>query len=329
MRACLLLCYAAYAVADPAVPCTTEPSKSSAWCDPAQDLDTRVDALVKALTDDEKSGLFLNGAQAVPRLGIPKYNWWSEALHGVARDGVATSFPQIIGVASSFNNSLFEALGVLTGTEARGKNNGRGFGDGAMYHGLTMWAPNINIFRDPRWGRGQETPGEDPTFNAAWAQYYVGGMQGDEQKNGYLRASACLKHYAAYSEEQGRNSFPAVVNAQDMTDTYLPAFQAGVQKGKASGLMCSYNAETYGNGIYGPGTADQHGAIPSCANKGLLNDLVRDKWGFNGYITSGKFTGSGGSLICLTCSTHLICVRSSPRWNGLHRVAPLLQTAAP
>eukprot|EP00937_MAST-01D_sp_MAST-1D-sp2_P000610 g610.t1 len=282
------LCAAGALAADPtpAATCTTEPAKSSAWCDHTKDVDTRVKALVAALTDDEKSGLFVNGAAAVPRLNIPKYNWWSEALHGVARDGVGTSFPQIIGVSSSFNTTLFHELGVLTGTEARGKNNGVGFGDGQMYHGLTMWAPNINIFRDPRWGRGQETPGEDPGLNAQWAEQYVSGIQGDEQSNGYLRASACLKHYAAYSEEQGRNSFPAVVNAQDMQDTYLPAFEAGVKKGHASGLMCSYNAETYGSGVFGPGPESQHGAIPSCANKGLLNDLVRDQWGFNGYITS-------------------------------------------
>jgi len=273
-------------LADPATPCKTAPSNTSVWCDPSAAVETRINALVKALTDDEKSGLFVNGAQGVSRLGIPPYNWWSEALHGVARDGVATSFPQIIGVSSSFNNSLFNALGVLTGTEARGKNNGKGFGNGHIYQGLTMWAPNINIFRDPRWGRGHETPGEDPTLNSAYAENYVSGMQGDESSAKYLRVSACLKHYAAYSEEQGRNSFPAVVQAQDMLDTYLPAFETGVKKGKASGLMCSYNAETYGSGVFGPGTEQQHGAIPSCANKGLLNDLVRSQWGFDGYITS-------------------------------------------
>ena len=323
-----LLSSAAAEAMTPSVVCAKS-GASAAWCDHTKPTAERVGALIAELTNAEKSVLFVNGAGAVPRLDIPKYGWWSEALHGTARDGLATSFPQIIGVASSYNHSLFQALGEVTGTEARGKNNGKASwpGDGGMYHGLTMWAPNVNIFRDPRWGRGQETPGEDPTLNGAYAEQFIGGMQGDESATGYLRTSACLKHYAAYSEEQGRNSFPAVVTPQDMVDTvlrhrrltccarasafhpccfahplarlslslslppslplqYLPAFQQGIQKGKASGLMCSYNAETYGSGIYGPGTDEQHGAIPSCANKGLLNDLLRDKWGFKGYITS-------------------------------------------
>ena len=262
--------------------CTTNPN--TIWCDHTQPIDTRVNALIAALQPKEKAVLLVNAAGAVPRLSLPAYNWWSEALHGVARDtGIATSFPQIIGVASSYNTSLFKSLGTLTGTEARGKNNHL---DGQIYHGLTMWAPNINIFRDPRWGRGQETPGEDPTLNGMYAENYIQGMQGDESQNNYLLTSACLKHYAAYSEETGRESFAAQVQAQDMLDTYLPAFENGIKKGKASGLMCSYNAETYGSGIYGNGTLEQHGAIPSCANQGLLNDLIRNEWGFDGYITS-------------------------------------------
>lgn len=139
------------------------------------------------------------------------------------------------------------------------------------------------IFRDPRWGRGQETPGEDPTINGEYAKEFVSGMQGNES-SGYLKVSACLKHYAAYSEETGRESFAAVVTATDMEDTYLPAFHQGVTEGGASGLMCSYNAETYGYGVEGNGT--QSGAVPSCANKYLMNDLARQTWGFNGYITS-------------------------------------------
>ena len=229
---------------------------------------------------------FVNGASAIPRIDFPKYNWWSEALHGLARDGVATSFPQICGVASSLNKTLFNMIGDVTGTEARGRNNyafeTSAPGQGATYHGLTMWAPNINIFRDPRWGRGEETPGEDPTINAEYVKAFVPGIQGTDER--YTKAGACLKHYAAYSEETGRNSFPAVVTSQDMEDTYLPAFESGVEDAKAVGIMCSYNAETYGEGIFGPGT--QGGAIPSCANKGILNDLARGKWGFDGYITS-------------------------------------------
>ena len=153
----------------------------------------------------------------------------------MARDGVATSFPQICGVASSLNKTLFQMVGEVTSTEARGKNNDRS--RGGQYQGLTMWAPNVNIFRDPRWGRGQETPGEDPTINGEYAKAFVTGLQGNDPK--FLKTAACLKHYAAYSEEQGRNSFPAVVTAQDMEDTYLPAFEVGVEQGKAASMMCS------------------------------------------------------------------------------------------
>merc|ERR1712195_13494 len=254
--------------------------KSYSWCDHTKGMEERVDSLVANLTNDEKSVLFVNGAGAVPRIGWPAYQWWSEALHGVARDGVATSFPQICGVAASYNRSQWHKIGDATSTEGRGKNQEY---SGQMYHGLTFWAPNVNIFRDPRWGRGEETPGEDPTMNGEYAEQFVTGMQGGADSK-YLKVSSCLKHYAAYNEEAGRNSFAAMVTSQDMEDTFLPAFQAGVEKGNASSIMCSYNAESYGEGIYGTGT--QGGAIPSCANKGILNDLARDKWGFNGYITS-------------------------------------------
>eukprot|EP00051_Salpingoeca_urceolata_P017464 m.237925 g.237925 ORF g.237925 m.237925 type:complete len:786 (-) comp18961_c1_seq6:65-2422(-) len=264
-------CVAVTKAAGPA--CLLPIANNSAWCDSTKPLADRVAALIKALQPDEKAGLFTNSNNGVPRLGWPKYNWWSEALHGVARDGMATSWPQVIGVGASYNKSLFWQLGDLTSTEARGKSGGQG---------KTYWAPNINIFRDPRWGRGQETPGEDPVLTSAYAEQFVTAMQGPDPE--HLKVSACLKHYAAYSQETDRNSFPAVVEAQDMTDTYLPAFQAGVEKAKASGIMCSYNAETYGNGIYGKGT--QGGAIPSCANQYLMNDLARKQWSFDGYITS-------------------------------------------
>ena len=261
--------------------------KAAKWCDMSSSFADRAAALVANLTKDEKAGLFVNSAAAVPRVNWPRYNWWSEALHGVARDGVATSFPQICGVASSLNKTLFHAIGDVTGTEARGKNNDRTRGD--IYQGLTMWAPNINIFRDPRWGRGEETPGEDPQINGDYVTQFVTGMQGTDKT--YIKAGACLKHYAAYSEEAGRQGFAAVVTAQDMEDTYLPAFSVGVEKANAVGIMCSYNAETYGEGVFGAGT--QGGAIPSCANKGILNDLARGKWGFDGYITSDCGAVSG------------------------------------
>ena len=267
-----------------AVPCSSPEASNYPWCDPALDTSFRVSALVANLTTEEKAGLLVNGASGVSRLDIPPYNWWSEALHGVARDGLATSFPQIIGVGSSFNDSLWQALGEMTSTEARGKNNDRTSSD--IYQGLTLWSPNVNIFRDPRWGRGQETPGEDPTINGNYGIAYVTGLQGDEATSGYLRTSACLKHFAAYSEETDRMSFAAVVTNQDMQDMYTPAFEAGVTEGKASCVMCSYNAETFGEGLFGNGTAEQEGAIPSCANHGILNGLIRDQWGFNGYVTS-------------------------------------------
>jgi beta-glucosidase len=267
----------------PPQPCAT--TTSFPWCDTSKNFSARAQLLVASLTPDEKSGLFASKMSAIPRIFWPEYNWWSEALHGVARDGVATSFPQIGLVGSSLNRSLWHAIADATSTEGRGKNNGL---LGGLYQGLTFWAPNVNIFRDPRWGRGQETPGEDPLLNAEYAVQFISGMQGDES-SGYLKVSACLKHYAAYSAETGRESFAAVVTAQDMEDSYLPAFQAGVERGKASGLMCSYNAETYGYGVnadesHRPGV--QGGAIPSCANKFLMNDLVRGDWGFDGYITS-------------------------------------------
>ena len=256
--------------------------KSASWCDTTKDFKTRAALVVANLTLEEKAGLFINGAASVDRIDLPSYNWWNEALHGVARDGVATSFPQIMGVASSLNKTLFSMMATVIGDEARGKNNDCFSAGSKLYGGLTMWAPNINIFRDPRWGRGEETPGEDPTVNAEYVKQFVPGLQGTDPK--YTKAGACLKHYAAYSEETGRLGFAAYVTSQDMEDTYLPAFEAGVEDGKAIGIMCSYNAETYGEGIFGAGT--QNGAIPSCANKGILNDLAREKWGFDGYITS-------------------------------------------
>lgn len=263
----------------PAAMCAHAETENAVWCDYKLPLEQRVDAIVSNLTLEEKAGLLVNGAAGVPRIHWPMYNWWSEALHGVARDGVGTSFPQIIGIGSSLNRSLWSAMAEVTSTEGRGKNNKA---RGGLYQGLTFWAPNVNIFRDPRWGRGQETPGEDPKINGEYAAKFVSGMQGQDAK--YLKVSACLKHFAAYSEETGRNSFAANVTKQDMEDTYLPAFEVGVSTGKASSIMCSYNAETYGYGTHGNGS--QGGAIPSCANRYLLNDLARERWGFDGYITS-------------------------------------------
>mmetsp|Transcript_18126 Transcript_18126/g.43550 ORF Transcript_18126/g.43550 Transcript_18126/m.43550 type:complete len:739 (+) Transcript_18126:71-2287(+) len=257
-------------------PCDVSPGKDQPWCDTSKSLDERVADLVSRIPEKDVVGLFANGASGVPELNIPAYQWWSEALHGVGKSpGVtfsgktpsATSFPQVITTASSFNTTLFRAIGSAISTEARAFNN-------QGHAGNTFWTPNINIYRDPRWGRGQETPGEDPVLNGEYAANFVPGMQEGEDTN-YIKSSACLKHFAAYSLEnyQGmdRHHFDAEVSQQDLEDTYFPAFKAGIQKGNASGLMCSYNAV---NGV------------PSCANTGLLNGLARKEWGFDGYITS-------------------------------------------
>lgn len=274
-------------------PCDGQQFRGASWCDTSKPFKQRAAALVATLSVNEKAGLFSNDAAAVPRLEIPRYNWWNEALHGVARSGVATSFPQVIGLAASFNKSLFHLVGDVTSTEARGKNNNRSVP--WWNHGLTLWTPNINVYRDPRWGRGHETPGEDPTVAREYATAYVRGLQGEHQV--YLKTAACLKHLGTYSAETGRMSFAAVVSAQDMEDTYLPAFASGVEDGRAAGLMCSYSAETFGRGSRGPGSPKQGGAVPSCANQGLLSDLARGRWGFDGYITSdcGGTAGVAGS----------------------------------
>mmetsp|Transcript_77291 Transcript_77291/g.250180 ORF Transcript_77291/g.250180 Transcript_77291/m.250180 type:complete len:656 (-) Transcript_77291:1901-3868(-) len=243
------------------------------WCNASLPFRDRARAIVRNLTDEEKSGLFNSGAAPIPRIRWPGYNWWMEALHGVARQGLATSWPQVIGVGATFDEELWWQLGNMTSTEGRGKAGGVGH---------TYWAPVVNIFRDPRWGRGQESPGEDPVLTSKFGAMYISGLQGDHPK--YLKVSACLKHFSAYSQETDREGMGAVVTAQDMNDTYLPAFMAGIQQGRASGIMCSYNGETYGYGLLGNGT--QGGAIPSCANRYTMTDLARDSWGFRGYIVS-------------------------------------------
>ena len=198
-------------------------------------------------------------------------------------------------MAASFNGSLFQSLGDLTSTEGRGLQSGMGH---------TYWAPNINILRDPRWGRGQETPGEDPTLNSLYAERFVWGMQGAGAGSAFLKVSSALKHFAVYSQEAGRVNNAVNVTARDMNDTYLLPFAHGVQRGNggqgggpgarcrrltalpaASGIMCSYNAETYGYGDYGSSSTPTP-LVPSCANKGLLTDLARTAWGFDGYITT-------------------------------------------
>ena len=225
--------------------------------------------LVGKMTVEEKASQLRFDAPAIERLGIPAYNWWNEALHGLARGGTATSFPQAIGMAAMFDPDLLEKIGDAAATEARAKYNALSAeGDRDIYHGLTMWSPNINIFRDPRWGRGHETYGEDPCLTATLGCAFVRGLQG---KGETLKTAACAKHYAAHSgPEAVRHSFNAVVTPRDLEETYLPAFQALVQDAGVEAVMGAYN-RTNGE--------------PCCAN-GPLMEKLRGEWGFQGHFVS-------------------------------------------
>jgi beta-glucosidase-like glycosyl hydrolase len=263
----------------PTPPCSIPQNKDAVFCQINASLDERLNDLLHRIPLNETPGLFINSAFGVPSLGLPPYEWWSEGLHGVALSpGVnfsglfpaATSFPQVCTTAASFNATLFSVIGNVVGMEGRAMNN-------FQHAGLTYWAPNINIYRDPRWGRGQETPGEDPLLTSRYAANFVRAMQNNSMDPNRLRVSSCCKHFAAYdmenSDGQNRNSFDAIVSDYDYNNTYLVAFQSCIHKdgGAASGVMCSYNAE---NGV------------PSCANHHLLTELARNAWGFDGYITS-------------------------------------------
>ncbi len=238
---------------------------------PSLPIEERVDDLVSRMTLEEKVSQMVHVAAAIPRLGIPEYNWWSEGLHGAAREGYATVFPQAIGLAATFDPDLLHKEAAVIGTEFRAKYADRvkekGYSD--WFHGLTVWSPNINIFRDPRWGRGQETYGEDPFLTAQMGVAYVTGLQGDDPK--YLKALATPKHFAVHSgPEPTRHTVDIKVSAHDLEDTYLPAFRATVTAGAGS-VMCAYNA------IDGK---------PACAQPTLLQEHLRDDWHFGGYVVS-------------------------------------------
>ena len=234
-------------------------------------VEKRVDDLVSRMTLDEKISQMMNGAAAIPRLGVPKYDWWSEGLHGIARSGYATVFPQAIGMAATWDTELMEQIGTTISTEARAKYN-QAMRDNlhSIYYGLTIWSPNINIFRDPRWGRGQETYGEDPYLTSRMGVAFVEGLQGDDPK--YFKTVATSKHYAVHSgPESSRHRFNVEPSPHDLEDTYLPAFRATVTEGKADSVMCAYNAVD---------------SQPACASKMLLEQKLRQDWGFKGYVTS-------------------------------------------
>jgi beta-glucosidase len=248
---------------------TKEPARA-AYLDPGLPLEQRVNDLVSRMTLEEKASQMQDVAPAIPRLGIPVYNWWNEGLHGVARAGNATVFPQAIGLAATWDTDLIHRVADVISTEARAKyNDAIQHGNTGRYYGLTFWSPNINMFRDPRWGRGQETYGEDPYLTSRIGVAFVTGLQGDDPN--YLKVVSTPKHFAVHSgPEVLRHRFDVPVSPHDLADTYIPAFRATIMEGRADSVMCAYNS------VRGE---------PACANH-LLFDALRNKWGFKGYVVS-------------------------------------------
>jgi beta-glucosidase len=246
-------------------------SESPAYKNENLSFEERAKDLVSRMTLMEKASQMTHNAASVPRLGIPFYNWWNEALHGVARAGVATVFPQAIGLAATFDENLLYEVADIISTEGRAKHHEAARkNDRDIYKGLTFWAPNINIFRDPRWGRGHETYGEDPYLTGRLGVAFIKGLQGDDEK--YMKTAACAKHFAVHSgPEAERHSFDAVVSKKDLYETYLPAFKEAVKEAKVEAVMGAYN-RTNGE--------------PCCGSKTLLNDILREDWGFQGHVTS-------------------------------------------
>src|SRR5213595_706718 len=242
-----------------------------AYLDPDLPLEKRVDDLVSRMPLEEKISQMQNNAPAIPRLGIPAYGWANEALHGVALAGQATIFPQAIGLAASWDTDLVHSIADVISTEARAKHNDAiQHGNFGEHYGLDFWSPNINIFRDPRWGRGQETYGEDPFLSARMAVAFVTGMQGNDPH--YFRVISTPKHFAVHSGPEPTRHFADIdVSKHDQLDTYTPAFRAAVVEGHADSVMCAYNAV---NGQ------------PACANEFLLQHTLRGAWHFQGYVVS-------------------------------------------
>lgn len=253
------------------VPGRAQSSPKQPYQDPSLSMERRVDDLLSRMTLDEKAQQLVNTAPAIQRLGVPAYDFWSEGLHGVARSGYATLFPQAIGMAATFDEPLLGKIGEVVSTEARAKYNEAVRHDiHSIYYGLTIWSPNINIFRDPRWGRGQETYGEDPFLTSKLGTAFVKGLQGTDPT--YFRAIATPKHFAVHSgPENDRHRFNVKPSAYDLWDTYLPAFRSTIVDGQAYSIMCAYNA------IDGK---------PACASDLLLKDILRRDWNFQGFVTS-------------------------------------------
>jgi beta-glucosidase len=258
----------------PLPPATEEQIKAAAampFRNTALPIEQRVNDLVSRMTLEEKVSQLIDRAAPIPRLDVPAYNWWNEGLHGIARSGYATLFPQAIGNAATWDVPLLHSIGTVVSIEARAKYNDAVLhGNHDRFYGLTIWSPNINIFRDPRWGRGQETYGEDPFLTSRLGVAFVKGIQGDDPN--YFRAIATPKHYAVHSgPESTRHRVDIDPTEHDLWDTYLPAFRATITEGKADSIMCSYNA------------VDK---VPACASKMLLGDILRGDWGFQGFVTS-------------------------------------------
>lgn len=246
-------------------------AQEKAWFNSKLDMDSRITALLKEMTLEEKISQTVNESAAIPRLGIPQYDWWSEALHGVARSGKATVFPQAIGLAATFDPLLIQKVGDAVSDEARAINNhllDNGYTQ-RLYQGLTFWSPNVNIFRDPRWGRGQETFGEDPFLSGTIGVAYIKGLQGTNPK--YLKVAACAKHFAVHSGPEAlRHEFNAIANAKDLRETYLPQFKMCVDAG-VEAVMCAYNR-----------TNNE----ACCGSNFLLQEVLLDEWNFKGHIVS-------------------------------------------
>lgn len=252
-----------------------ESSEKPRYLDTSLTFSERAHDLVSRLTLEEKVGLMSHPARGVPRLNIPAYNYWSEALHGIARNGRATVFPQVIGMAATWNKKLIEKVASAIGDEGRAKYHEalrrNGYTD--QYQGLNLWSPNVNIFRDPRWGRGQETWGEDPFLTGEMASAFVKGLQGDDPK--YLKTAACAKHFAVHSgPEKDRHSFNAIVSKRELHDTYLPAFKKLVTEAKVEAVMGAYNR------LLGE---------PCCASRLLIQQILRSDWNFQGHFVSDCF----------------------------------------
>jgi len=261
----ICLCSLAFGQAQPSA--SADPYK-----DPSLPVERRIDDLISRMTLEEKASQLGHTSAAVPRLGVPAYNWWNEGLHGVARAGYATVFPQAIGMAATFDDSLMHEVADVISTEFRAKYYATLHADGTAewYRGLTAWSPNINIFRDPRWGRGQETYGEDPYLTSKIGIAFVTGLQGNDPK--YIKVVATPKHFAVHSGPESTRHFVNIeVSPHDLQDTYLPAFRATVTEGKAESVMCAYNAVD---------------GAPACASSMLLDQHLRKDWGFKGYVVS-------------------------------------------